>query len=64
MKVEIGAVVVTNDDGTEFATFKGITYANVPREVYEFMEGEVLDMLKRWNEASKSVTASKGKAPK
>ena len=62
MKVEIGPVTVTNDDGTGFATFKGITYENVPREVYEFMEGEVLSMFLRWNEASKSVTSGKGKS--
>jgi hypothetical protein len=61
MKVEVGPVIVTNDDGSEFARFGAVTYSNVPRDVYEYMEGEVLSMFLRWNEASKSVTSGKGK---
>jgi hypothetical protein len=59
MKVDV-KVTVLNDDGSEFMA-TGVTYSNVLREAFIFMERDVLDMLGKWNKFDADRQVAKGK---
>ena len=61
VNVEIGPVTVTNGDGSKFMSFNGITYFNIPREVFPVMEADLLAVFQKWNAYDMEDQAAKKK---
>jgi len=62
MRIE-ASVKVLNDDGSEF-TAASVVYANIPRAVFPVLEGDILEVLQKWNAYDRDQQAAKGKSGK
>jgi len=61
VNVEIGPVTVTNSDGSKMMTFAGVSYFNLPREVFPVMEADLLAVFQKWNAYDQQAQAEKKK---
>ena len=61
VNVEIGPVTVTNADGSKMMSFAGVSYFNLPREVFPVMEADLLAVFQKWNQYDHAAQAKKVK---